>query len=93
LEWETTQLVSLFVALRSERLFKILCQLTPPPPPNPEPAITLCPTVLDLDDDIHLVGMGVGAFKVGLLVVWQMKINEVCLLVNLTIANTPSNRI
>jgi hypothetical protein len=35
-------------------------------PTNPKPAITFCPAVFDLDDDIHLVGVGVGAFEAAL---------------------------
>ena len=35
-------------------------------PANPEPAIALGPAVFDLDDDIHLVGVGVGTFEAAL---------------------------
>ena len=35
-------------------------------PTNPEPAITFCPAIFYLDDDIHFMGVGVGAFEAAL---------------------------
>jgi hypothetical protein len=59
--------VNLDSHLRNHKsLFKICVSSHLHLPANPEPAIALGPNILDLDDNVHLAGVGVGTFEAAL---------------------------